>query len=110
LGQICREKLGLEDLGERRGKKEISGFGGLEGNSFLCSLEKTLVGGLFLEAFVALVEGFARGKRTKVLRRRRKRPRLFCGKRSAVKGVWGGEGLDLRDKGVWGGEGLDLRD
>jgi len=90
FGQICGEKLGLEDLGERRGKKEISGFGGLEGNSFLCSLEKTLVGGLFLEAFVALVEGFARGKRTKVLRRRRKRPRLFCGKRSAVKGFWGG--------------------
>jgi hypothetical protein len=64
----------------------------LEGNSFLCSLEKTLVGGLFLEAFVALVEGFARGKRTKVVRRRKKRPRLFCGKRSAVKGVGGGRG------------------
>ncbi len=62
---ICREKLGLEDLGERRGKKN-SGFGGLEGNSFLCSLEKALVGGLFLEAFVALVEGFARGKRTRL--------------------------------------------
>jgi len=75
----------------------------LEGNSFPCSLEKALVGGLFLEAFVALVEGFARGKRTKVVRRRKKRPRLFCGKRSAVKGVGGGgegEGLDLRDSGM----------
>jgi hypothetical protein len=79
-------------LGERRGKKN-SGFGGLEGNSFLFSLEKALVGGLFLEAFVAFVEGFARGKRTKVVRRRRrKRPRLFCGKRIAVKGVGGGAG------------------
>lgn len=61
------------------------------------------MGGLFLEAFVALVEGFARGKRTKVVRRRKKRPRLFCGKRSAVKGVGGGgegEGLDLRDSGM----------
>ncbi len=78
----------------------------MEENSFLCSLEKALVDWLFLEAFVALVEGFARGKRTKVVRRRRKRPRLFCGKRSAVKGVGGGgegEGLDLRDSGmvVW---------
>ncbi len=64
----------------------------MEGNSFLCSLEKTLVGGLFLEAFVALVEGFARGKRIKVVRRRKKRPRLFCGKRSVVEGVGGGQG------------------
>jgi hypothetical protein len=87
----------------REGEKKVSGFGGLEGNSFLCSLEKALVGGLFFEAFVALVEGFARGKRTKVVRRRT-RSRLFCGKRSAVKGVRGGagrgEGLDLRDSGM----------
>ncbi len=50
---------------------------------------------MFLEAFVALVEGFARGKRTKVVRRRKKRPRLFCGKRSVVEGVGGaGRGKD----------------
>jgi hypothetical protein len=90
-------------LGERRGIKEFWFW--RIGKKFLSLfIRKSFGGGLFLEAFVALVEGFARGKRTKVVRRRRKKPRLFCGKRSAVKGVGGGrgegEGLDLRDSGM----------
>lgn len=67
-------------------------------------IRKNFGGWVVFGAFVALVEGFARGKRTKVLRRRRKRPRLFCGKRSAVKGFWGGGRIGFERLGDGGGE------
>lgn len=65
----------------------------MEGNSFLCSLEKALVGGLFLEAFVAFVEGFARGKRTKVVEEEEEEEtKVVLWKEKCGEGGWGGAG------------------